>query len=75
MLPGDAAVSCAAMQAKAMMALIPPAGQVTRHAWLPNNATDSLHTWPELTEELNKEMPTKVSFCTAHLVWVCGLLG
>ena len=63
------------MQAQAMMALIPAAGQVTRHAWLPNDGTDSFHTWSALTQELNEEMTNKVSFFTAHLLWVFGLLG
>ena len=58
-----------------MMALIPAAGQVTRHSWLPSDGTDSLNTWPALTEVLNEEMPNKVSFCTAHFLWICGLLG
>ena len=61
------------MQAQAMMALIPAAGQVTRHAWLPNDGTDSFLTWPALTEELNEEMTNKVSFFTAHLL--CGSLA
>ncbi|DBA95344.1 TPA: hypothetical protein ACH3X3_013230 [Trebouxia sp. C0006] len=47
--------------AQAMMALIPAAGQATRHAWLPNDGTDSFHTWPALTEELNEEMTNKAS--------------
>ncbi len=58
-----------------MMALIPAAGQVTRHAWLPNNGTDCFLTRPALTEELNEEMTNKVSFFTAHLLRVFGLLG
>ena len=75
MLASDAAVSCAAMQAKAMMALIPAPGQVTQHAWLPCDGTDSFLTWPAPTEALNEETPTKVSFSTAHFLWICGLLG
>ncbi len=61
------------MQAQAMMTLIPAAGQVTRHAWLPNDGTDSFLTWPALTEELNEEMPNKVRFCTAYLLWPAWL--
>ncbi|DBA68222.1 TPA: hypothetical protein ACH3X2_013838 [Trebouxia sp. C0005] len=50
---------CSEHEAKAMMALIPAAGQVTRHAWLHNNGTDSSLTWPARTEVLNEDMPNK----------------
>lgn len=52
---------CSEQEAKAMMALIPAAGQVTRYAWLPNNGADSFHTWPALAEELNEATPNKAT--------------
>ncbi|DBA77474.1 TPA: hypothetical protein ACH3X1_009298 [Trebouxia sp. C0004] len=52
---------CSEHEAKAMMALVPAAGQVTRHAWLPSDGTDSFLTWPALTEALNEEIPNKAT--------------